>query len=182
MDERLLRKAMQGDADAFGALCTPYEGMVYRHCLQMLRNPADAQDAAQEAMLRAYRAMPRFKGDSGIATWLYRIAHNACLDMLKRPLRKRESVSLDDMRESGYEPAADSTPETRYLEQSEAARVRDALLQLPEDTQALLALRYGEGMAYDQLAAALKLNEGTVKSRLSRAKEKLRELLEKDRP
>ena len=76
----------------------------------MLGREADAQDAAQETMLRAYRAIPRFMGQSGIATWLYRIAHNTCLDMLKRPQRKREASSMEQLREAGFEPQAPGIP------------------------------------------------------------------------
>lgn len=176
MNGTLIRRAQRGDADAFTELCAPYEAMVYRHCLQMLQNPADAQDAAQDAMLRAYRAMPRFRAQSGVATWLYRIAHNVCLDWLKRP--NRVGLSLDALAENGYDPAdPDPTPEGRYTAESERARLREAVTRLPEELQTLLSLRYGDGLSYEELAGATGLNTGTVRSRLSRAKEKLRALL-----
>lgn len=178
MDETLISKAMQGDADAFGTLVGPYEGLVYRQCLLLLKNPADAQDAAQETMLRAYRAMPRFLGLSSVPTWLYRIAHNVCLDWLKRPRTRRENTSLDGMAEAGFDPADPApTPEDAYVQQSDRARLREALLRLPTDWQALLLLRYGEGLSYEAIAHALRLREGTVKSRLNRAKEKLHALM-----
>ncbi len=178
MSEQLLRQARHGDAEAFTALCAPYEGMVYRHCLQMLRNPADAQDAAQEAMLRAYRAMPRFLGRSKPATWLFRIAHNVCLDWLKRPQTRNPGTSLEALRENGYEPQDEApSPEDAYLQSSRRQALRDAVTALPLDMQTLLTLRYGEGMSYEELANATGLNPGTVKSRLSRAKEKLHALL-----
>ena len=178
MSELLLRKARQGDPDAFTALCAPFEGLVYRHCLQMLKNPSDAQDAAQEAMLRAYRAIGHFHGFSRLPTWLYRIAHNVCLDWLKRPRARRDHASLDGMAEAGFDPADPApTPEDTYLQQSDHARLREALLRLPADWQALLLLRYGEGLSYEAIAHALRLREGTVKSRLSRAKEMLHALM-----
>jgi len=181
MTDRLIRQARSGNAEAFTALCAPLEGMVYRHCLQMLKNPADAQDAAQEAMLRAYRAMPRFLGASGVSTWLYRIAHNVCLDMLKRPQARRAPLSLDALAEAGQEPAdRQDGPEARYLRRSDSERLNEALAGLPMEAQALLTLRYGDGMSYDRLAALLDIPEGTVKSRLNRAKEKLRALLAQD--
>jgi len=178
VSELLLRKAQKGNADAFTALCAPYEGLVYRHCLQVLHNPADAEDAAQEAMLRAYRAMPTFRADSNVATWLFRIAHNVCLDFLKRPRSKRESVSLDALREEGFEPADEQpTPESRYVEASEQERLREVIAQLPDEQQALLSLRYGDGLSYEELSQTLGIGLGTVKSKLSRAKEKLRSLI-----
>ena len=90
MNGRLLRQAKRGNADAFIALCAPFEGMVYRHCLQLLKNPADAQDAALEAMLRAFRAFQTFEERSELGTWLFKIAHNVSLDILKRAHRRRE--------------------------------------------------------------------------------------------
>ncbi len=179
-DQReLLKRARSGDGDAFGELCGPFSDMVYRHCLHMLGREADAQDAAQETMLRAYRAIPRFMGQSGIATWLYRIAHNTCLDMLKRPQRKREASSMEQLREAGFEPQAPGdTPETAYERNAEAQRLLKAIARLPRDQQTLLNLRYGQHYSYEELARATGLREGTVKSKLNRAKSRLQELME----
>ncbi len=175
MTERLLKKAKRGDADAFIALCAPLEGMVYRHCLQMLKNPADAQDAAQEALLRAFRAIRTFEERSELATWLFKIAHNISLDFLKRAYRQRESASLEDMREQGFEPQANgASPEDAYVRASERDALREAVAALPERQQALLSLRYGDGMSYEQIARAMSLTLGTVKSALNRAREDLR--------
>ena len=176
--QRMIRKAQQGDADAFTALCAPLEGMVYRHCLQMLGNPADAQDSAQEAMLRAYRSISQFRGNSSVATWLYRIAHNVCLDWLKSPRNRTDTLSLDSLRQTGFDPPdGGPTPEGAYLSGSERTRLADAVARLPDETRALLSLRYGDGMSYEALAGALGISLGTVKSKLNRAKEKLRTLL-----
>ena len=174
----LLCRARTGDADAFAELCMPFSGMVYRHCLHMLKTPADAEDAAQETMLRAYRGISRFAGSSGVATWLYRIAHNTCLDMLKKPHKRRENISMEQLREAGLEPAAPlDTPEDRYLRGEEAQLLLAAVAQLPQDQQLLLNLRYGQGMSYEELARATGLRDGTVKSKLNRAKARLQILL-----
>jgi RNA polymerase sigma-70 factor, ECF subfamily len=167
-----------GDADAFTELCAPFEGMVYRHCLQMLRNPADAQDAAQETMLKAYRGIHAFREGSGVSTWLYRIAHNVCLDWLKRPQARAANASLNDLAENGFDPPDESpTPEDAYLAADERDALTGALHALPDELQALLTLRYGDNLSYEQLADALQLNVGTIKSKLNRAKGKLRALL-----
>jgi len=174
----LLSRARAGDADAFAELCMPFSGMVYRHCLHILEKPADAEDAAQETMLRAYRAIGRFTGSSGMATWLYRIAHNTCLDMLKKPQRRRENVSMEQLRDAGVEPAASmETPEDCYLRDEESRLLVAAIAQLPQDQQLLLNLRYGQGMSYEDLARATGLRDGTVKSKLNRAKARLHILL-----
>jgi RNA polymerase sigma-70 factor, ECF subfamily len=175
LTQQLLKQARRGNADAFITLCGPYEGMVYRHCLQMLKNQADAQDAAQEAMLKAYRAFASFEERSELATWLFKIAHNSCLDMLKRAYRQREGASLNGMQEQGYDPPADgASPEDAYVQDSERSALREAVSTLPLRQQALLSLRYGDGMSYAQIAKAMNLALGTVKSALSRAKEDLR--------
>lgn len=149
--------------------------MVYRHCLQMLKNTADAQDAAQEAMLKAFRGLPAFEGNSELATWLFKIAHNVCLDFLKKAYRQREGTSLDGLHDAGFDPpAADLSPEEAYERQSEKDALREAVLSLPERQQAILSLRYGDGMSYGQIARAMRMSLGTVKSALSRAKEDLR--------
>jgi RNA polymerase sigma-70 factor (ECF subfamily) len=174
-----LARARRGDADAFAELVSPFSGMVYRHCLQMLGHPPDAEDAAQEAMIRAYRAMPRFLGKSSVATWLFRISHNTCLDMLKKPSRKQENVSLEELREAGFDPGdSREQPDVVYQRATEAKRLTEAVLRLPVDQQALLNLRYGEDMSYEQMARVTGLREGTIKSKLSRAKAKLKALLE----
>ena len=164
-------------APSFEERCAPYAPMVYRHCLHMLKNPHEAEDAAQEAMLRAFRAYDGFHG-SGVATWLYRIAHNTCLDLLKSARYRREQSTLDDP-DSALDPADESaTPEERYVMDAESARLWDAVALLSPEQQTLIALFYGEGMKYEEIAQATGLREGTVKSRLSRAKDKLKILLE----
>lgn len=177
-ETELIRQAAQGSASAFEALAAPLEGLVYRLCLRLLRNPADAQDAAQEALLRAYRGLPRFHGGSSFATWLYRIARNTCLDVLKSARVRNERASLEALGEAGFDPAAETLgPDERYERDARQEALRAAIDGLPEEQRLLLALRYGEGYSYEQLAATLRLPEGTVKSRLSRAKERLRALL-----
>ena len=179
LSERKLEKAKSGNADAFIALCAPFEGMVYRHCLHMLKTPADAQDAAQETMLRAFRSFAGFQQRSELGTWLYRIAHNVCLDMIKRAHKRYENTSLDGMKENGYNPPSHTaTPEDVYVQTSEQALLQDALHTLPDREQALLSLRFGDGMSYLQIAKAMHMPLGTVKSALSRARDNLRTALE----
>lgn len=165
------------DADHFEALCAPYAGMVYRHCLMMLKNPQDAEDAAQETMLRAFRAFGR-KSGQGVAAWLFTIAHNTCLDVIKSARYQRESATLDSWRQTHGDPADnDPTPEERYVRTAEGQRLWQAVGRLSQQHQLLLTLYYGENMAYDQIAQATGLRPGTVKSGLSRAKEALRKQL-----
>ena len=163
--------------DDFEQRCAPYAGMVYRHCLHMLKNVHEAEDAAQESMLRAFRAYPSFRG-KGVASWLYAIAHNTCLDVLKSARYRREQMTLDDPENTFQQADSSLTPEEAYVKKEEDEQLWQLVLTLSEDQQAILSLYYGEQMTYEQIAQATGMRIGTVKSRLSRAKEALYKKLE----
>ena len=175
--------AQRLDAEGFEALCAPYAPMVYRHCLMMLGHPQEAEDAAQETMLRAFRAFSR-KSGRGVAAWLFTIAHNTCLDVLKSARYRRESATLDPWREAHGDPQDPSPgPEGAYVRSAEDERLWAAVGELSERQQLLITLFYGENLSYTAIAQATGLKEGTVKSALNRAKEALRQrLTEEDAP
>ena len=178
MDEReLIRKAGRGDAYAFEQLMTVHESKMYAVALRMCGNREDAQDCLQEAMLRVYRAISGFKGQSSFSTWVYRITMNSCLDELRRR-KSRAAVSLDSMLESGFAPSDESdTPEESSLRSEQKRALEKAIAQLPEDMRAAIVLRDIQGCSYDEIAQALDTNVGTIKSRISRGREKLRAVL-----
>ncbi len=163
--------------DDFEQRCAPYAGMVYRHCLHMLKNVHEAEDAAQESMLRAFRAYPSFRG-KGVASWLYAIAHHTCLDVLKSARYRREQMTLDDPENTFQQADTSPTPEDAYVQNAENQQLWELVMQLTQDQQTILSLYYGEQMTYEQIAAATGMRIGTVKSRLSRAKEALARKLE----
>jgi RNA polymerase sigma-70 factor (ECF subfamily) len=142
----------------------------------MMGNREDAQDCAQEALLRAYRAFDSFRGQSSAKTWLYRIAYNACLDFLRK---RKDMASLDALREAGFDPADSRMPQPGdRLERQELRRqIEYALTLLPEDQRAAMILRDFQGLSYQEIASVLSLSEGTGKSRLSRAREKVKNIL-----
>jgi len=162
----------------FERLAAENERTVYAVCFHMMGSREDAQDCAQETMLRAFRAFDAFRRDASFSTWITRIAMNVCTDELRK---RRGSVSLDALREEQGFDAPDQTP-TAYarLEEKERLRLlRQALDALPPDARALIVLRDIRGMSYDEIAQTLDLPLGTVKSRISRAREKLSALLQK---
>jgi len=163
--------------DDFEQRCAPYAGMVYRHCLHMLKNVHEAEDAAQESMLRAFRAYPSFRG-KGVASWLYAIAHNTCLDILKSARYRREMAVLDDPENTFQQTDHAPTPEEAYVQKAEDEQLWQMVMELSEEQQTILSLYYGEQMTYEQIAQATGMRIGTVKSRLSRAKEALARKLE----
>lgn len=178
-DELLLRRACKGDVQAFEELMQSHESRIYAIALRMMGNREDAQDCAQEAMVRIYRAMGSFKGQSALATWIYRITMNTCLDELRRR-KARKVTSLDSLVDTGWSPTdTGDTPEEHGLRVEKQNALNQAIQSLPDDMRAAIILRDVKGYAYDEIASILDANVGTIKSRISRGREKLREILSK---
>ena len=176
-EQELIKAAAGGDADAFGTLVERYQDKVYHLALRMCGQEEDAADVAQEAFLAAWRGLPAFRGEAGFATWLYRLTSNASIDHLRRAKRQRGDVSLDDA-DLGLD-APDQAPSPQ--ERAEEAELRQAVAQglgrLSEDHRQVLVLREVQGLRYEEIAGALDLDLGTVKSRIARARGALRKIL-----
>ncbi|MCL6581899.1 MAG: sigma-70 family RNA polymerase sigma factor [Firmicutes bacterium] len=176
----LVARAAAGDGDAFGELVRPLEDKVYALAYRMCGDREDAYDLAQEALLKAYRALPRFGGRSSFATWLYRIVANTCLDRLRALRRAGPVVSLDNPlpTRSGelHREAADPTydPERLTLAAEAEAEVQRALGRLSPDHRLVILLRDYEDRSYEEIAEIMGCSLGTVKSRLNRARAALR--------
>lgn len=179
-ERALLARAQKGDSAAFEDIVRAHEATVYRLALRQLGNREDAEDAAQEVFLKAYTGLNSFRGDSRLSVWLYRITSNVCTDMLRR---RRETVSLSQENGEG-EPLELELPDERFdpVALTERKDLREhigaALQALPPEAREILLLRELGGRSYDEIAAALDLDLGTVKSRIFRARKKLCALLE----
>ena len=183
MDETLIRQAAAGDQNAFAALLAAYQKPVYNLALRMTGSPDDALDLSQEAFLRAWRGLSGYRFDASFSTWLYRLTGNVCIDFLRRR-KKEKTIPLYYTDEENEEqelprpqpaPAAQVQPQHRR-EQSQVAQAQGHLV--PGKRQALI-LRVIDGLSYAEIAAATDVPEGTVKSRIARAREKMRRLLKK---
>ena len=176
---RFLERLRRGDADAFEALVTTYQHRVFGVALRMLGNRADAQDAAQEVFLRAYRALPDFRGAAKLSTWLYSITSRLCLTRLgagERRLTRQGDDTLDRLPDAGPGPAAG------VLQDEREAALHRAIAELSDERRMVVILRDLEGLAYEEIAVALSLELGTVRSRLHRARLDLKEKLERFLP
>lgn len=174
MDELLLKRAQRGDPEAFEALMAQMEALVWRVCWHYTGSREDAADCGQETMVRIWRGLSSFHFECVFETWVYRVAANCCLDFLRK--RKREKAeSLEPLREQGFDPP-DPAPgtEEQALRKEEHARLREAVAALPEDQRDALVLTQLEGKSYEEAARLLETTEGTVKSRVARAREKLK--------
>ena len=180
-EKALVQQAKAGDRNAFAALVSAYEGKIYNLALRYLGNREDAMDASQEVFLRVFRFLPGFQEESGFSTWIYRIGVNVCKDMLvKRNKRNELSLELpddeDDYRtvevaDERYDPQA-------IVEQSDLREsLASAIAELPQQQREMIVLRDIQGLSYEEIGQVLCLESGTVKSRLSRAREKLRNFL-----
>lgn len=173
----IVRKVLGGDANAFETLVLEYEKNVYNIAMRMTGNSEDAADMTQEAFIKAYNSLQSFRGDSKFSVWLYRIVSNVCLDFL-RSKNRRPTVSLsveDDDGEDAQLDVADESQSPELLLDRKLTRdsVRRGLDSLPPDYRQILLLREIQGLSYDEIAQALSLEVGTVKSRIFRARKRL---------
>ena len=174
-ESKLIARASAGDASAFNQLMAQHEQRMYAIALRMCKNREDAQDCLQEAMLRVFRAIGAFKGESSFGTWMYRITMNICLDELRRKKKIRDT-SMDALLDQGWSPSdMTGSPERKAMQHELRQTLHSAINDLPEDMRAAIILRDIHGCTYDEIARALDVNVGTVKSRISRGREKLRE-------
>lgn len=175
-EQNWINAARQGDQGAFEELVRLYEKRVLALTQRMCRNPDDAVEAAQEAFLAAWQGLKSFRGDSSFSTWLYRLASNACVDLLRREGR-RQTVSLDDEDVNLDLPSTIPTPQEEAERRELRELIETGLRALPEDYRAVLVLREIQQLRYDEIAQALEVDVGTVKSRISRGRKKLRSFL-----
>ena len=181
MDELLLRRAQSGDPEAFERLMEPLEQLVWRVCWHYTGNREAAEDCGQEAMIRIWRNLANYRGECALESWVYRIAANCCMDWLRRKKRD-QSVSMEPMAEQGFDPADDAPgTEEQAVAKDERRRLREAVALLPDDQREALVLTQLERVPYEEAARALGVSEGTVKSRVNRAKARLKEILSAER-
>lgn len=181
----IIARVLGGERDAFAELVDAYKTMVYQLALRICGSAEDAQDAAQEAFLRAYSNLSGFRGDSRFSVWLYRLTNNVCIDFC-RARRLRPNVSLTCQEDADDEPEELPIADYRWSPEEELERrelraaIRRGLDTLPPDMRRILVMREIDGLSYEEIGTLLSLGAGTVKSRLFRARKKLCAFLVQD--
>lgn len=185
-DAKLVELVQRGDKSAFNVLVLKYQHKVLKLVTRYVRDPVEAEDIAQEAFIKAYRALPSFRGESAFYTWLYRIAANTAKNVLVSSRRRLVDYDLDLQDPEDYAAQVllkdSDTPEGMLLTEEIRQTVTEAMQQLPNDLREAITLRELEGLSYEEIAEVMECPVGTVRSRIFRAREaidkKLRPLLD----
>ncbi len=176
IDQQLVERVQRGDKQAFGLLVEKYRRKLGRLLSRFIRDQAEVEDVVQEAFIKAYRALPNFRGDSAFYTWLYRIgintAKNYLVAMGRRPQTQNE-IEIEDAEnfEDGDELRTVETPESELMTKEIAKTVQTAIDALPEDLRTAIVLREIEGLSYEEIATMMECPIGTVRSRIFRARD-----------
>ncbi len=188
IDQQLVERVQRGDKQAFDLLVTKYQRKLARLLSQFIRDAAEVEDVAQETFIKAYRALPSFRGESAFYTWLYRIGINTAKNFLvtqgrRAPTMTSASLDIEDAEnfEEGSQLREMNTPESELMSKQIAETVNQTLQELPEELRKAITLREIEGISYEEIATIMNCPIGTVRSRIFRAREiiaeKLRPLL-----
>jgi len=182
IDQQLVERVQRGDKRAYELLVAKYQRKIHRLLSRLVRDAAEIEDITQEAFIKAYRALPQFRGESAFYTWLYRIAINTAKNHLVAQGRRVPTTTENNAEEAetfdAAEPLRDiSTPESLLMSKQVAQTVNSAMLELPEELRTAITLREMEGLSYDEIAELMNCPIGTVRSRIFRAREAIAERL-----
>ena len=181
-DWQLVERVQRGDKRAFDLLVAKYQRKLFRLLSRLIRDPAEIEDVAQEAFIKAYRALPNFRGESAFYTWLYRIAINTAKNYLVAQGRRAPTQTETDIEDAenfddGDSLRTEDTPDRMLLSKQVAEAVNRAIERLPQELRTAIVLRELEGLSYDEIAASMNCPIGTVRSRIFRAREAVAEEL-----
>lgn len=182
IDQQLVERAQHGDKHAFELLVAKYQRKLARLLSRFIRDPAEVEDVSQEAFIKAYRALPTFRGEGAFYTWLYRIGINTAKNYLVAQGRRAPTVTVYDNEEAeGFEGGDElrdiNTPENALMSKQIAETVNSAVTGLPEELRTAITLREIEGLSYEDIAQVMNCPIGTVRSRIFRAREAIAEQL-----
>ncbi len=182
VDLELVQRVQAGDKKAFDVLIMKYQQRIVHVITGFVHDPVEALDVAQEAFIKAYRAIPNFRGDSAFYTWLYRIAINTAKNYLTARSRRPPASDVDAMDATNYYDAPElkefETPESNMISNDLEQAIHQAIESLPEDTATAIKLREFDGMSYEEIAEVMECPIGTVRSRIFRAREAIEQQIQ----
>lgn len=187
INEKLwIQEAAEGNMESFEKLIQVYEKRIYNICLRLLKDQEEAYDAAQEVCIKVWKQLSQFKGESKLSTWIYRITTNTCIDWLRKQKKRENEVTLFVDEQEQEERLTDLADIWKDMSQKMAgdelkAVIWQGIQELKSDHRTVIVLRDVEGQSYDEMATSLGVSVGTVKSRLSRARQQLKKILEQDK-
>lgn len=182
-ESKLIKRCKAGDVDSFEELIEKYQLMAYNIAYKLLNNQEDAKDVTQEALIKVFKSISKFRGDSNFSTWIYRVVYNTTIDYIRKQKNNNNTLSIDkeiEGKDGSFKgDIVDDTniPEKVYEEKEKKDMVHKALNSLPENYRTVLILRDIHYFSYDEISEITKLPVGTVKSRINRGRQKLKEIL-----
>lgn len=184
-EQKLIKKCMNGNLKAFDELIEKYEKTAYNIALKMLKNPEDAMDVSQEALIKVFKSIKSFNFESAFSTWLYRIVTNTCLDFLRKQNKNVYSIDNPIYTEDGeierdIPGDLSDTPEEMLEKKLTKELVNNSIEKLDENHRVVIILRDIQGFSYDEISSILECSIGTVKSRINRARKSLKDILLKE--
>ncbi|MCA0132063.1 RNA polymerase sigma factor [Winogradskyella alexanderae] len=175
-EHQLIESIKNGETKAFSILVDRYKDLVYTLSLRMLKNKEEAEEVAQDTFIKVYKSLDKFKGDSKLSTWIYRVAYNACLDTIKRNKKRINDVAIDEISFNKLD-YIDNALEN-LIKQERSQLIKECIDKLPEDSSALLTLFYFEEFSLEEISKIVNIETNTVKVKLFRARKKLAIILE----
>lgn len=187
-EDKLIRKAQKGDVPAFERIISDYQNVVYSVAYRYADNAEDAADMSQEIFLKMFKSINTFQFKSKLSTWIYRVATNTCIDLVKKAKRDGSTYSINEGYENSdgdmkYSEITDDSSQPDVVAEKSEMRdvINTAISELNEDYRTVIILRDIQGLSYDEISEIIDCSVGTVKSRISRGRKKLREILLQDR-
>lgn len=176
-DQVYIEAILNGDANAFTVLVDRYKDLVYTLALRMMKHTEEAEEAAQDTFIKAYKSLSKFKGDSKFSTWIYRVAYNTCLDRLKKNKRQQYTVEINEYTEHQVKTLDNALDQIEAKEKEQA--IQDCLALLPSEDSFLLTLYYFEELSLEEIGKIVSLKPNNVKVKLFRSRKKLATILKR---
>jgi RNA polymerase sigma-70 factor (ECF subfamily) len=174
-DQQLIEAILNGDAKSYGQLVNRYKDLVYTLAYRMLKHREEAEEVAQDAFVKVYRSLNKFKGDSKFSTWIYKVTYNTCLDRLKKNKKHFNDVPIDEYTEHKLETIDNALEGMIKMERSDL--IKRCINKLPSESSYLLTLYYFEELSLDEMSKIIGITSNTIKVKLYRARKKLAEIL-----